>query len=275
MQSPEALLSTLLSIADAGGQTILAAYGRHVGIEYKGPDNPVTQADRDANRVVCELLRQHFPDAAIVAEESAPDAFHGFQTAERVFFVDPLDGTKEFISKSGEFAVMIGLVVGDSVNAGVILAPTRRVAWGGVVGAGAWRFEGGTRKPLVPSSRQSLLGGRAVVSRSTQAPSLVDAFQSMKLVTDTLGSAGLRGAAVAEGLAEVYCAPGKVGSRWDSCAPDAIVTAAGGVFTDAAGALYNYRTDELVNRRGVAVSTLALHSEVVDLLRDCEDVASG
>jgi len=94
----------------------------------------------------------------------------------------------------------------------------------------------------------------------------VEAMRKRSLVAVRLGSAGLKAAAVAEGRADVYCAPGMAGSRWDSCAADAIITGAGGRYTDASGNLYNYRANELTNRDGIAATNGRLHPMVLELL---------
>ncbi|MDQ2647643.1 MAG: 3'(2'),5'-bisphosphate nucleotidase CysQ, partial [Myxococcota bacterium] len=108
----EAELEILLQIAAAASVEVLRIYQTPFQVDYKGPADPVTEADRVANALICERLAEAFPDAAIVAEESAPESFANFREHERIFFVDPVDGTNEFVNRNGEFVVMIGAVEG-------------------------------------------------------------------------------------------------------------------------------------------------------------------
>ena len=103
----------MLRIASEAARVIMEVYGRPFDVDYKGPQDPVTEADRRANALICERLEQEFPGVPIVAEESDESAFANFRDADRVFFVDPVDGTREFVDRNGEFAVMIGLLEGN------------------------------------------------------------------------------------------------------------------------------------------------------------------
>lgn len=259
IRSPQ--LSTLVEIALAAGDLVLRSYRETVTVEYKGPNDPVTSADRAANSLICEALRSAYPECPIVAEESDPDTFGNYRTAENVFFVDPIDGTQEFLDRTDEFVVMIGLVRGSRAVAGVIHAPASGLVWAGEVGAGAYQLSHGSeQKAISPSRTQSLAESRILVSRAHRSNRLTRHLEAIgpRLVR-SVGSAGLKGALVAEGQADAYLAPGMAGKRWDACALDAIVTAAGGRVTDAHGSPINYRSESLVNDNGLIVSNGTLH----------------
>jgi hypothetical protein len=117
---PALLLETLLAIARTVGEAVLDFYNRDTPVEYKGSRDPITPADRRSNRILVEGLNEAFPGIPVVAEESDPASFRDFDQAPRVFFVDPLDGTREFIDRNDEFAVMIGIVEGPGAIAGVV-----------------------------------------------------------------------------------------------------------------------------------------------------------
>ena len=108
----ESLVETLDGVAREAALLIREVYRTAFRVDFKGPRDPVTEADRGANALICERLSALFPDVPIVAEESDPQSFAGFRSAERIFFVDPLDGTREFVAKNGQFVVMIGYVDG-------------------------------------------------------------------------------------------------------------------------------------------------------------------
>jgi 3'(2'), 5'-bisphosphate nucleotidase len=255
------LLSKLTEIALAAGDIVLSNYKRTVTVEYKGPDDPVTNADRAANTFICEALGVAFPEIPIVAEESDPETFGNYRGSESVFFVDPIDGTREFVSRTDEFVVMIGLVRGPRATAGVIHAPVSGVVWVGEVGKGAHQFFGTNEpKPISPSNTATLNESSIVISRAHRSVRLMQQLEAIgpRLVRP-VGSAGLKGAFVAEGRADAYLAPGMAGKRWDACALDAIVTAAGGRVTDATGSPIDYRATNLANDRGLVASNGTLH----------------
>jgi 3'(2'), 5'-bisphosphate nucleotidase len=111
----------------AAGRIVLEVYARDFSVDYKASGDPVTAADRRANALLIDRLGDAFPGVPIVAEESARAAYEGFREAERILFVDPLDGTREFVDRNGEFAVMVGLVEGSRAVAGVVHAPVAPV----------------------------------------------------------------------------------------------------------------------------------------------------
>jgi 3'(2'), 5'-bisphosphate nucleotidase len=259
-------LKTLQAIARAAGDTLLEMYGTSLTVDHKGPGDPVTAADRRSNGLIVQRLNQAFPDVPVVAEESEPGSFKGFQDAARVFFVDPLDGTREFLQRNGEFAVMIGLVDENRAVAAVIHAPATGVTWIGAEGLGAWRIDpGGDRWiPVYVSETDDLARARVVVTRSHRSTRLEHALISLGAQgVRHLGSAGLKGAQVAEGLAELYVDTGASTKRWDACAVDALVTAAGGRVSDLTGARIDYRGPTLANERGLVVSNGRTHEAVL------------
>jgi 3'(2'), 5'-bisphosphate nucleotidase len=261
------VLEPLLEIANEAARLVLEIYETPFSVDFKGPKDPVTAADRRANDLICRKLADAFPGVPIVAEESDPATFSGYQKRERIFFVDPLDGTAEFVGRNGEFVVMIGLVEETTALAGIIVAPAKKMAWAGLVGSGAWEIQEGGRRAIGVSSIDHLSQARVVSSRSHRSPTLERALSSLggkELVP--LGSAGLKGAEIASGRAEIYMGTGRAGKRWDACAVDALVTAAGGRFTDSFGVAIDYRSASLENDRGLIASNGKLHADVVGTL---------
>lgn len=257
-------LDALIRIAAEASEVVSDVYDTAFSVDYKAPRDPVTAADRQANELICRRLREQFPGVPIVAEESDPASFEGYRGAERIFFVDPLDGTAEFVSRNGEFAVMIGYVEGDRPRFGVVDAPARGVVYAGGPD-GAWRrARGGTRAPLGVSTVATLADATLVASRSHRNAHLERALEILGVSrVVTLGGAGLKGVAVAGADAEAYVAPGYSGKRWDSCAAEAIVSAAGGRLTDSYGVPLDYRSEKLANDRGIIASNGLLHDAIV------------
>jgi 3'(2'), 5'-bisphosphate nucleotidase len=260
------LLEKMIEIAGAAAVEVLDIYSHPFSVDFKSPGDPVTEADRRANELICGRLMSAFPSIPIVAEESPPATWEEAKKAERVFFVDPVDGTREFVKKTGEFAVMIGLLEGTRPTKGVLHAPAQGIIWAGSVGDGAFRIDRlGVKTPLAPL-RSRPLGEAIVVSSKSQKTEFNE--RALRLLApgeiQPVGSAGLKGAAVADSRADLYIAPSFAGCLWDTCAPEALVRAVGGVFTDARGNELDYRAAGVENNRGAVACARELHTEVID-----------
>lgn len=261
------VLDVMIDVAAEASAVVLEVYETPFSVDFKAPKDPVTEADRRANELICARLAEAFPDIPIVAEESAPDTYARFRSASRVFFVDPVDGTAEFVKRNGEFAVMIGLLEGDRASCGVVHAPVRGEVYAGRVGQGAFCIQNGTRTPIRVSDTEALARSTLVASRSHRTEDLDKALEILGAERwVALGSAGLKGIEVARGGADAYVAPGRSGKRWDSCAADAIVSAAGGRFGDGWGEPLDYRAESLANDRGIVATNAAIFDQVLERL---------
>jgi 3'(2'), 5'-bisphosphate nucleotidase len=261
-------LDTVVTIAAEASALVDRIYQKPFKVDYKGPLDPVTEADRAANDLICARLSDAFPGSPVVAEESAPESFADFRRYERVFFVDPVDGTREFVEKNGEFVVMIGVLEDADAVASVIFAPATGASWVGLVGHGAYgRDASGVRHELCVSSTSELARARVVASRSHRTPDLEQVLGGLgALEIRSVGSAGLKGAHVAEGWADAYVSPHYAGKRWDVCPSDALVVAAGGRVTDAHGQKIDYRAASLVNDTGMVVTNGVVHDAILEVL---------
>jgi 3'(2'), 5'-bisphosphate nucleotidase len=261
-------LEVLVRIAAEAAALVSEVYATPFVVDFKGPADPVTEADRRANTLIVERLTKEFPGVPIVAEESKPESFANFAASREVFFVDPVDGTNEFIERNAEFVVMIGLVEGDAATLGVMNAPALGIAWAGAVGKGAERVDAnGTRSAIRVSSVAELGAARLVSSRSHRSVRLDRALASLgPREVYTKGSAGLKGTEVAQGSADAHVAPFYAGKRWDACAAEALIVAAGGRVTDAFGAVLDYRAPGLVNDRGLVATNGRIHDAILKKL---------
>lgn len=264
----DALLEAMIRIASDAAVLVESVYRTPFHVDFKGPRDPVTEADRQANDLICSRLAAEFPGVPIVAEESAPSTFEGFREAPQVFFVDPVDGTNEFVEKNDEFVVMIGFIDGARATHGVIHAPVPHVAWAGSTLTPAVEIDrDGARSPLRVSEVATLASSRVVSSRSHRSARLERVLNDLGVREIVArGSAGLKGAEVARGKAELYLAPHYAGKRWDACASDALVKAAGGRVTDAYGEILDYRAESLSNDRGLVATNAHIHDAVLEQL---------
>lgn len=267
-------IEVALAVARRASALILEIYATPFTVELKGPDDPVTRADREANTLICAALAEAFPDDAIVAEESAPatPAEAGLLVRRpRVWFVDPIDGTRELASRNGEFAVMIGLAIDGRAALGVVLMPTLGQALVGVVGGEAFCEEAdGARRPLRVSTVSDPREARLMVSRSHR-PRLVEPVIERLGITRTVpcGSVGVKVARIVLGEADLYVHGGRGAKRWDACAPEAILIAAGGRFTDIEGEPIDYACADLALDNGLVASNGALHDVVLAVTAIC------
>jgi 3'(2'), 5'-bisphosphate nucleotidase len=206
-------LDRVLSIAEEAGRRIMEIYGRGaVAVDYKGVDDPVTIADHEANAIICRALLAAYPGVPIVAEESDPSTFSGWTRERAVWFVDPLDGTREFIARNGEFAVMIGLAVDGRPALGVVTLPALERRFVGAPGIGAFEVFAAGRRPVRVSTTAAMADAELVVSRSHQPVPLDELAKHVRVRKLTaVGSAGVKAMFVAAGEADVYCQPGTAG----------------------------------------------------------------
>jgi 3'(2'), 5'-bisphosphate nucleotidase len=257
-----------LAVAREAAAIVMRVYAAPFDVEFKGKDDPVTRADRESNALACDRLLAAFPGVPVVAEESDPATYADFAGADAAWFVDPLDGTREFVARNGEFVVMIGLVEHGRATLGVIVVPVTGRAFVGIVGDGAWEVSpGGARTPIHVSSHPALEGASFVVSRSRDPEGvrrLATAIGAREAISR--GSSGYKGALVATGECDVYLQPGNAGMRWDACATEALVRAAGGECTEVDGAPFDYATPELLNARGLVATNGLVHAELIAAL---------
>ena len=244
-------LAVARTLAREAGRILLEVYATDFAVVEKADDaGPVTEADRRSNAFLVEELRRAFPGDGIVAEESAD--FGDARTRRRSWFVDPLAGTAEFVNRNGEFAVHVGLAVDGEARLGVVYRPVGDKLYAGIVGDGCTlETQGETRslrlRPVTDPAAMRLVVSRSHRSRKT------DAIRAALGITRVIecGSVGLKCGLLAEGEADLYLHPGAKSQRWDSCAPEAMLRAAGGVLTDLRGEPYRYDGTELANVRGL------------------------
>lgn len=252
-------------LAREAGRAILDVYSTDFAVTDKGGnEGPVTEADKRANTLIVQGLRRAFPTDGVVAEESKDKSDAG--KFARCWYVDPLDGTKEFVARNGEFAVQIGLAVAGVARLGVLYLPVPDRLYAGIVGEGCVvESSEGTRSLVMPPPGDSL---RMIVSRSNKSRRN-DRVRELLGITQVVecGSVGVKCSRLAEGLADLYVHGSRYSSRWDACAPEAVLRAAGGSLTDIDGVPYRYDGDEIENVRGLLGCRPELIERVVVAVR--------
>ena len=268
-------LSVAVELARRAGQAVMDVYATDFAVASKGQNDPVTEADRQANVLIVKGLQETFPKDTVVAEESPiPDGIPG---SGRVWYVDPLDGTKDFITRNGEFSVMIGLAVDGRAQLGVVYRPDGDVLYAGAVGSEAWMEQRGSRSPLAIKEQNVGRPFTLTVSRAHRHPMVEKIGRALGVGNEIpSGSVGLKIGLIARGEADVYLEPGPYTKLWDSCGPEAILRAAGGEFTTILGQPLIYGEnpspgtlvgDQLANTHGLLASNGWCHERVVHALR--------
>ncbi|MBE7941993.1 MULTISPECIES: 3'(2'),5'-bisphosphate nucleotidase CysQ [Ramlibacter] len=238
MRLDRAGLERVGAIARDAGREIMAVYAGDFSATRKADDSPLTEADLRADRVIRSGLEREFPGVFILSEESVsaateppPDCF---------FLVDPLDGTREFLKRNGEFTVNIALVAGGEAVAGVVLAPVPDALYLGGQGVGAWRHDsaGWAAIRVCPAAAQRPL--RVTGSRSHGGEALRRWLDALAQPHDFVAAgSSLKFCRLAEGAADAYPRFGPT-CQWDTAAGQAVLEAAGGRVLDPAGQPLRY-----------------------------------
>ncbi|MEZ4286601.1 MAG: 3'(2'),5'-bisphosphate nucleotidase CysQ [Polyangiales bacterium] len=255
-------LAVASELALEAGKILMQIYNTDYDVAYKSKSDPVTEADTRSNAYLVAALSQHFPNDGIVAEENVN---HGDALQKsRCWYVDPVDGTKEFIAKNGEFAVMLGLAIDGVSQLGVVYQPEHDRLYRGVVNSGASLIHRGVEASLRVSDVSDPAKLRLVVSRSHRDEA-TDRFVRQLGITDEIksGSVGLKVGLIAEQRADVYVHISDKSSAWDACGPEAILKAAGGRFTKLSGEPYRYGSEDMQNRGGIFACNAAAYDRVL------------
>ena len=240
--SPSQLLPQVVALAREAGRAILAVYAGDFAVTNKGDNSPLTIADERSHAIIAEALRRLTPDVPVISEEAPVPPLAERNRWEWLWLVDPLDGTREFVDRSGEFTVNIALIHRQRSVLGVLHVPLTGVDYYAATGLGAFRRERDAAPAAITA--QATLAGvpRVVASRSHRGNSL-QGFLDRLGPHDfrPLGSAGKFGL-IAEGSADLYPRIGPT-SEWDTAAGQAIVETAGGrvVGRDGQPLVYNAR----------------------------------
>ncbi|MDT8441298.1 MAG: 3'(2'),5'-bisphosphate nucleotidase CysQ [Desulfuromonadales bacterium] len=247
MHCKEIDFTAVVAIAREAGAAIMAIYAGDFEVQTKADDSPLTCADRAAHRLIVAGLTGATPAIPILSEEGQAIPFAERREWQRFWLVDPLDGTKEFIKRNGEFTVNIALVEAGRVVAGVVHVPTRQATYVGLIGQGAWRQVG--QQPPVPirvRRADPKHGLSVVMSRSHPSPDLEAYLKTIKVAETVEVGSSLKLCVVAAGEADLYPRLGPT-MEWDTAAGQAVVEAAGGTVTTLDGLPLAYNKEQLLN----------------------------
>ena len=258
-------------LARRAGLEILEYYAREIIAEEKlGVDlfyEPVTAADRAASQLIVKGIETVFPDDAILSEEETDVSEHRLGK-DRVWVIDPIDGTAGFIKTDGDFAVQIGFAVDGLAAAGVVLLPYHDVMYFASRGGGSWRESGGKTERMEVSGETDFTRMAMAVSRNHRSPkikALKREFRPKKELQR--GSVGLKVGLITERQADFYIHLSPRTKLWDTCAPQVILEEAGGRLTDLFGEEFRYDIEDVQNHGGIVATNGKVHDETIQRLK--------
>ncbi|WP_036231939.1 3'(2'),5'-bisphosphate nucleotidase CysQ [Marinobacterium litorale] len=245
----EQLLEQVSALAGRAGEAIMAVYQRDFDVTHKADESPLTEADCAAHRLIMTGLAELEPRLPVLSEEDVT-GFKGPDAEGRYWLVDPLDGTKEFIKRNGDFTVNIALVEQGCPVLGVVFAPVTQVGWRAAKGLGAWRYDSAGAAPIKVRKHRSEEPWHMLRSRSHPSVDMQVWLEAMRrkgeVKLESVGSS-LKFCYIAEGRADLYPRLGPT-SLWDTAAAQAVLEEAGGAVIRLDGQALSYEdTDEVLN----------------------------
>jgi 3'(2'), 5'-bisphosphate nucleotidase len=264
-------LEVALDAARQASRHLMHEYERFQAIP-NAPANITTDADRQSQEIILQAIRRAFPDDALCAEEATSTLQGGSQTGPRLWIVDPIDGTRGFARKNGEFSVMIAFVADGRIVVGVVAQPAVCKLTYAVAGGGCWRLDGNDAAPMVcrvtniAEPRQSTL----TQSRSRdpgRRSKWVDAIEPARIVETY--SAGIKLALIARGDADVYLNSYEAFHDWDIAAGHILVTEAGGTVTGIGGQPLEYGLPGAWQKNGLLATNGRLHEATLKIIASC------
>jgi 3'(2'), 5'-bisphosphate nucleotidase len=242
-------LTSMLKAAFDAEKKILDVYQTAFAVEIKSDNSPVTAADKGADALIREELHKSFPGYAFLTEESKDDLSR--LQNENVFIVDPVDGTKEFVARNGEFCTNIALAHNHEVVVGVINIPLRHTVYYAIKGQGAWKKEQGKDAVLlhVSSRDQNLIAYKSMSFFNDKEKALLEKHADKITKVEAVGAA-LKFCQIAEGLGDISYRESPNTKEWDIAAGTVILKEAGGFILKHDGTEYAFNREDVYNREG-------------------------
>jgi len=241
MTLPPLPLDQLIDLAQRAGSAIMQVYGTDFTVQEKADNSPLTEADMAAHRLIVSELERRTPNIPVLSEESASIPFETRRQWRRYWLIDPLDGTREFVKRNGEFSVNIALIADHQPVLGVIHAPVTGLTYYGQPGKGAFRRERKGATMAIQVQRRHRSPIQVAGSRSHAGHRLKRFLHNLEPHRIIRMGSALKSCLVAEGTADIYPRLGPT-SEWDTAAAQAIVEAAGGRITGTDMAPLRYNT---------------------------------
>ena len=247
------------SVIDAG-KTVMKIYNQPFETKIKSDNSPITEADIASNKIIQKIISTS--DYPILSEETKDNKKR--LEKETVWIIDPLDGTSDFINKTGEFTIMIGLVRKQVPVLGIIYCPPQNTLYVAQQNQGSYQLAGEKWSKMSVSTISDLTKSRTVYSRHHSEESERLFFKYIKTKKLTKRGSSLKAIDVASGTSELYFTSTNKIKQWDTCASYCLVKEAGGNMTDVYGNDLNYNIDDVNHQNGIIVSNGLVHEKVIN-----------
>ena len=253
------------------GERVREIYESDFEVSKKDDNSPITKADLESNKIIRAALEK--TGIPILSEEDVDDKSR--LNSDKIWIVDPLDGTTDFVNRTGEFTIMVGLVENHIPVMGLIYWPTKQKLYYAERGMGAFCSHSDTVEECVwevisVRETQNLEDCLALVSRHHLSDREKKILDHLKIThTASIGSS-LKVTEISSGMADVYLTTTNKMKQWDTCASFCIISEAGGKITDVAGNELVYNTDIVNHENGLLVTNGFVHNEVVSKISDLE-----
>ena len=242
------------------GKAVMEIYEQDFSVELKQDRSPLTQADIKSNEIIQRIiLVSGYP---ILSEESVDDKER--LNCEKIWIVDPLDGTSDFVSRTGEFTIMVALIEHNKPILGVVYCPTNKILFVAQKNGGAYNLGNGQCLKLSISNVAELEKCRAVVSRHHLSDHDRQFLMKIKIDKSTQLGSSLKVMDICSGNAELYFATTNNMKQWDTCASYCLIKEAGGEMTDMFGSELKYNTVTLNHQNGILVTNGLIHNKIID-----------
>ena len=256
---PETKLA--IDAAKKAAKTVMDVYKKDFSTSLKDDKEPITEADIKSNQIIENTISTSgYP---ILSEESS-DQIEKRLDAKKIWIVDPLDGTTDFVNKTGEFTIMIALVENNIPILGVISRPSEHTLYLSEKGKGAFQFSGNQWKQLQVSQTSDLPQCKVVGSRFHQSDVERQFLKKLSILYFTSRGSSLKVADISSGKADLYFTTTDKIKQWDTCASNCLVREAGGLMTDMSGKDLKYNTETVNHQNGILVTNGIIHNEIVN-----------
>jgi len=240
------------------GEKVIEIYETDFSTEKKDDDSPITQADIESNKILKEILGE--TGITILSEEELDDKKR--LSEEKIWIVDPLDGTTDFVNRTGEFTIMVGLVQDHKSVLGMIYWPTKKKMYLAESGKGAFCYNEKWEKIEV-SMLSEIQNCHALVSRHHLSEKEKKLLDEMEISVVTGMGSSLKVTEIASGDAEVFVTSTNKMKQWDTCASNCIISEAGGKMTDLSGNEFSYNTENVFHENGILVTNGSVHQDAL------------
>lgn len=252
-------VSFAISATTEASKAVMEIYDTSFSHDLKHDDSPITKADLQSNEIIKKILSGS--NLPILSEEDTDDLNR--LNHKKIWIIDPLDGTSDFVNRTGEFTVMIGLVEDKRPVLGIISRPTTNTLFLAQKGSGAYKLQDGSWQKLAVSKTSDLKKCRAVGSRFHLTDQEKKFFKDLGVSSFESRGSSLKVAEICMGLADLYLTTSNKIKQWDTCASYCLVTEAGGKMTDMYGDEILYNTEKVNHENGLLVTNGLVHDQII------------